>query len=104
MARLDLHLTGVTDDGNLWHTIRFADGTWQPFFGNVKAQESNNPGPLYAVDCAVDGNDLHVVASTNVTLDPINGGELWHTIRFADGTWQSFFGNVKAQESNNPGH
>ena len=102
MSVLDLHVTGVTSDGKLWHTIRFANGSWQPFFGDVKAQESNDPGPLYAVDCAADGDDLQVISATNV-LDATNGGKLWHTIRFANGSWQPFFGDVKAQESNDPG-
>ena len=102
MSVLDLHVTGVTSDGKLWHTIRFANGSWEPSFGDVKAQESNDPGPLYAVDCAADGDDLQVISATNV-LDTTNGGKLWHTIRFANGSWEPSFGDVKAQESNDPG-
>jgi hypothetical protein len=104
MSVLDLHVTGVTSDGNLWHTIRFADGSWQSFFGNVKVQvPDNDPGSLYAVDCAVDGDNLHVIIATDIN-DTTNAGQLWHTIRFADGSWQPSFGNVKAQvPDNDPG-
>ena len=78
-----------------WHTIRNADGSWQASFGLVESQESNNPGPFNAVSCAGVGSELQVVG--------IAGGQLWHTIRNADGSWQSFFGLIEAQESNNPG-
>jgi hypothetical protein len=86
----------LTGDGKLWHTIRFANGSWQSGFGDVKAQESNDPGPFTAVGCAGVGGDLHMISLTG-------DGKLWHTIRFANGSWQSFFGDVKAQESNDPG-
>ncbi len=92
----NLHLVGLTGDGKLWHTIRFANNSWQSSFGDVKAQESNDPGPFTAVSCAGTGGDLHVVSLTE-------GGKLWHTIRFANGSWQSSFGDVNAQESNDPG-
>jgi len=36
----------------LWHTIRHADGSWQPSFGLVEGQESSNPGPFGAISCA----------------------------------------------------
>ncbi len=53
MSVLDPHVTGVNSDGELWHTIRFASGSWQPFFGDVKAQESNDPGLFYEdIACA----------------------------------------------------
>jgi hypothetical protein len=93
----ELQLVGLTADGGMWHTIRHADGTWQPFFGDVKAQESNDPGHFSAVGCAGVNGELQLVG---LTAD----GGMWHTIRHADGTWQPFFGDVKAQESNDPGH
>jgi hypothetical protein len=43
------------------------------------------------------GGQLHVVGLTD-------DGGMWHTIRRADGSWQSSFGDVKAVESNDPGH
>jgi hypothetical protein len=33
----DLHVTGITSDGRLWHTIRAANGGWTPF-GDVEGQ------------------------------------------------------------------
>jgi tyrosinase-like protein len=93
----ELHLIALTDAGGMWHTIRRADGSWQPSFGDVKGVESNDPGFFSAVGCAGIGGDLHVVALTDA-------GGMWHTIRRADGTWQPSFGDVKGVESNDPGH
>jgi len=81
--------------GRLWHTTRSADGSWQPSFGDVQGQEHNNPGPFSAISCAGVGSQLQVVGIVN--------GRLWHTIRYADGSWQPSFGDVQGQEQNNPG-
>ncbi len=50
----NLHACGLAESGIIWHTIRFANGTWQPFFGNVNNQVSN--GDLRFTD--VDGADI----------------------------------------------
>jgi hypothetical protein len=89
-----LQVVGIVG-GQLWHTIRNADGSWQPSFGLVESQEHNNPGAFSAISCAGVGNQLHVVG--------IVGGQLWHTIRNADGSWQPNFGLVESQENDNPG-
>jgi len=90
----DLHVTAVASDGTIWHTIRFANGTWQPNFGNVNNQEGNGGSLSFTdVDCANVASNLHVTA---VAQD----GTIWHTIRFANGTWQPNFGNVNNQEGN----
>jgi len=71
----------VNGAGRLWHTIRFANGAWQPF-GDVEGQ-TGEMGELVTVCCALVGGDLHVCA--------INAaGRLWHTIRFSNGSWQPF--------------
>jgi hypothetical protein len=84
-----------TELGQLWHTIRKADGTWQPSFGLVEGQEANDPGAFSGISCAGVGNELQLVG--------VVGGQLWHTIRKADGTWQPSFGLVEGQEANDPG-
>lgn len=47
----ELQVCGETDDGGMWHTIRHADRSWQPHFGDVKGQ-SGNPGHFDTVACA----------------------------------------------------
>ena len=93
----ELHVVGLTNDGGMWHTIRRADGSWQPSFGDVKSVESNNPGHFSAVGCAGVGGQLHVVGLTD-------DGGMWHTIRLNDSAWQSSFGDVKGVESKDPGY
>jgi prenyltransferase beta subunit len=92
----ELQMVGVGPAGQLWHTIRHPNGTWQGSFGWVEGQESNNPGAFTAVACAEVSGELHVVS-----VGP--GGQLWHTIRHANGSWQGSFGWIEGQESNNPG-
>jgi hypothetical protein len=88
----ELQVCGETDDGGVWHTIRHADGSWQPQFGDIKAQ-SGNPGHFVAVSCAGVNGELQVCGETD-------DGGMWHTIRHADGSWQPQFGDVKGQSGN----
>jgi hypothetical protein len=79
----------ATTDGNLWHTIYHANGTWQAF-DNVKAAVGGSSiGPATKVAVAAVNGELHLAVVTN------DYGSLWHTIRHTDGTWQNW-GNVKA--------
>jgi hypothetical protein len=71
----------TTDDGRLWHTIRHADGTWQPT-GSVNSQITI-PGPVAAIAAAGDG----VAGETQYLYTTGGGASLWHTIRAADGKW-----------------
>jgi hypothetical protein len=90
----NLHALAGTQGGGLWHTIRAANGTWQPF-GNVLGQTGpGTPGNITEVASALIGCNLHVVVSTY-------SGDLFHTIRFCDGTWAPF-GDIKGQ-AGNPG-
>jgi hypothetical protein len=91
----ELQVVGIDDASRqLWHTIRQADGTWQPFFGLIEANESSDPGQFYAVCCAGVGGNLHVIG--------IAGGQMsqmWHTVRYsASGSspayWQQDFDPV----------
>jgi hypothetical protein len=89
----DLQVCGLGTDGVIWHTIRFANGSWQGSFGNVNGQQSNSGLRFIDIGCAAINGDLHISAvDTN--------GVIWHTIRFANGSWQGSFGDVNAQESN----
>ena len=81
--------------GLLRHTFRNPDGSWQPVFGLIETQEQNDPGAFSAVSCAGLGDQLHVVGSA--------GGQLWHTFRNPDGSWQPVFGLIESQERNDPG-
>jgi hypothetical protein len=89
-----MEVLGIVN-GQLWHTIRKPDGSWQPKFGLVESQESNNPGPFTAISCAGVGNEMELVGIVN--------GQLWHTIRRPDGSWQPTFGLVEGVENNDPG-
>jgi alpha-L-rhamnosidase len=96
----DLHLCAIADNGSqpfsgeLWHTIRFADGRWQTEWGHVMPDGKSSPiEPVCAVACAATADDgLHVCA---IGRD----AGLYHTIRFADGTWQPFWGAVRSGQS-----
>ena len=83
----DLHVAAVNTAGRLWHTIRYADGHWQPF-GDVEGP-AGDMGDLAQVGIAAIGQDLHVAAVNTA-------GRLWHTIRYADGHWQPF-GDAEGQ-------
>ncbi len=43
-----LHVAGVTESGGIRHTVRHADGTWDPFFDVTTA--AGNPGAATSVD------------------------------------------------------
>lgn len=101
MALQDLHIVAVNGEGTLWHTIRFADGTWQPAFGNVQSQNQGQ-GQFSDAACATDGANLLHVVGVNAN------GHLLYTYHNSDGTWQGSFSDISSQESNdstvNPFH
>lgn len=90
---LALHLVAMDASGTIWHTIRHSDQTWQPF-GNVSQVVGVPDGYNPFVACAVTAvnDDLHLAAIATGSL----GAEptIFHTIRFAEGSWQAPFGNV----------
>jgi hypothetical protein len=78
----DLHLVGITPTtGNLYHTIRFADGHWQDW-DNLSARVGGNPGQIGQVACSGIGHDLHIIVGTNSGIH--------HTIRDSNGAWQNW--------------
>jgi hypothetical protein len=72
----ELHLAGVTPDGNLWHTVRQANGTWSPFV----FLPGQGPGSAVSIAANPSSGELQLVTFQA-------GYYLWHTIRRADGTW-----------------
>ena len=82
-----LHLSGVTTNGRLWHTIRVPNGAWYPF-GDVEGQAGDG-GFIVDDDLQNVGNEVHLCAVNS-------SGRLWHTIRRANGSWFPF-GDVESQ-------
>lgn len=93
----ELHVCSVGDDGRLWHCVRTSPTLWT-HLTNVAGQAGTaavgSNGPFSSVDCAADGNLLHVVA---VGQD----GSLWYTIRGVNG-WRPFENVVNAPPPVNP--
>ena len=89
-----LHFVAVDASGGMWHSIRSKNSRTEVAsfqrFGNVK-QANGNPSVSFTKACvATTGTgDLHVLGVTST-------GQLLHTIRFSNGGWQSYFGNVLA--------
>src|SRR5437868_2641264 len=77
----------ATADGHLWHTIRHADGSWQPL-GDVQSQFAI-PGPVTTVAAAGDGTAGDGTAGETQYMFATAHGHLWHTTRRADGSWTS---------------
>jgi hypothetical protein len=74
-VRGELHLIYLTDDGDLHHRIRRADGEWTPW-GQIPGQH------LVSVTCTAVERELHVTA--------VNDAGVWfHTIRHPNGQWQA---------------
>jgi hypothetical protein len=92
----DLHVCIIDSERNVWHTIRLADGSWPFGWGNVNEVVAQTPDirPVRNVACGVNsGGDLHVCVVNDVV------GNLWHTIRLADGSWPFSWGDVQSQTS-----
>ncbi|HEU5012347.1 MAG TPA: hypothetical protein VFT66_07370 [Roseiflexaceae bacterium] len=96
-----VQLVGIAN-AQLYHTIEYLDGTFQPFLGNVNQQESNDPGPLTDVTCSWGLNqDLHVFAINDPNTGP-SPSPVWYTVRNSDGSWQPSFTNLQQQIPNMP--
>jgi hypothetical protein len=91
-----LQVVGLGTDGKLWHTYRAAAGGWQPAFAPVANQSTGGPPSFMNVAAAGAQGFLHVVA---VGSD----GQLWHTIRADNSSWQPAFGAIGSQSAGGPG-
>ncbi|MFB7037465.1 hypothetical protein [Streptomyces sp. NPDC056294] len=79
-----LQALGIGLDGNVWHTVRYRDGSWQRW--NVLPAADNKTPGFKATDVsitAMPGGDAQLVA---VGRD----GLAYHNIRYADGGWQGW--------------
>jgi hypothetical protein len=54
-----LHVVVLGNDGQAYHTIRNADGSWQPSFEKIDLPDG--PGKFTGASCAGTGNQLQVV-------------------------------------------
>lgn len=86
-------LVSTSDNGGVYHAIRFANGTWSAM-GDVKSQ-TGNPGWVndVAADCGING-ELQIAVS-------VGEGGLFHAVRNVGGRWTPL-ANVK-QMTGDPG-
>lgn len=84
----ELHVIATTTSGKILHTRRLNNGNWQPYFGDVEQWWTGNAGSYVSVSCTGINNDLHVIAATT-------SGKILHTIRFSNGNWQPYFGDIE---------
>jgi Common central domain of tyrosinase len=84
-----LHVCAVTNTGRLLHTLRNNNGTWQNFFGDIEAL-TGEAGVFTRVACTGKGSELHVCGVNS-------NGQILHTIRFGNNSWQPFFGDIGGQ-------
>ncbi len=85
-----LQLVTLDESGRLYHTLRDADSGWQDLRGLSQLYDA--PARFVSIDCAaVWGGSLHVVGLGS-------DAQLYHTIRFPDGSWQRYFGVLGGQQ------
>jgi hypothetical protein len=72
-----LHIVGIRS-GEIRHRIREGNGSWTPW-GKIGLTDGTQ---FTEITCAAQGNNLHVTAIGTT-------GIVWHTIRFANGSWQN---------------
>ncbi|MFE1558470.1 transglycosylase family protein [Streptomyces sp. NPDC058734] len=76
----DTHVLAVTNEGKLYHSIRFADRSWSDF-GDV-AGEAGQLANITQVAAVSSGTEVQVVV--------VADGKVFHTVRRANGTWAPF--------------
>ena len=90
-----MELVAVGSDGQLYHTIRNANGRWQTQFGAIAGQVGSGAAKYAAVGSGFVGVATHFVALGD-------DGQLYHTIRNEDGSWQTAFGALQGQVGGGP--
>jgi hypothetical protein len=88
----EVQVAVVMGSGRVWHTIRYQNQPWQPFGDVIAAVGGASPGTVTSLGMTEDGANMQMMLGTA-------DGKLYHTIRFADGSWQNYFGYVPGQES-----
>lgn len=78
-----VQVIAIGDDSDIWHDIRFPDGSWQGW----------DPLPGFQGAPAFSARGLAIAGFTNSTAQLVaigDDGNLYHDIRFADGSWQGW--------------
>jgi hypothetical protein len=75
--------------GELWHTIRNPDESWQPFFDLLEGEVAGGPSGFWFGGCGTVDNAVLQVITVG------DDSRLWHTLRNPDSSWQPFFGLVE---------
>jgi hypothetical protein len=59
----ELHVCGVNSAGKILHTLRYGNGSWQNFFGDISGQACRS-GQFQDIACGLEGNDVHFCVIT----------------------------------------
>jgi hypothetical protein len=78
LIRTTLRVVGA-GAGNVWHTLRKGDGTWQTAVNRLDTGTPGDPGSFTAVTAAASINRLHVIG--------LVGGQPWYTRQRAGAGW-----------------
>ena len=82
----NVQFLGVGLDGYVYHNIRYLSGRWQGWVKTIQPPGAGTYGNLGAVSAADDGDGD--AQFTVTALNPNGFTSFYHTIRYANGTWQ----------------
>ncbi|HEY4454177.1 MAG TPA: glycoside hydrolase domain-containing protein [Pseudonocardiaceae bacterium] len=83
MADGSAQLLALGTDGNIYHNIRYSNGTWQGFKAIAGADGAATfSGPAFAIAGMGDGSAQLLAIGKDANI--------YHNIRYANGTWQGF--------------
>lgn len=83
----DLHICGITDAGEILHTMINSNDFIQQQFGDIE-WHTGDVGKFINVACSNAGGELHVIGITTT-------GRILHTRRYSNGIWQNNFGDIE---------